>query len=333
MAHTGDIVLIPSGNWDEHVVISKSLMLMPAEGAVLKDLEINAPGQKITLLADLRVEGNIDFKQGYLYTGNHNVRAAATKGGSPESYMMMPPSGTLTLTVAMGATVPFPIGTGLGYAPVTVYATTNHVTDDITISVVDAANITDFTNTDPTYGNFARFEWNISEANTGTLAEFNLDFSFEDNTAGTKSPPMSFGATDIGHNLSGTWNFQPAVLTQAGGYYLATTTAVVQTPLSPFGVFACPDYSANLTAFSPYQICFGGTANLAVTITGSSGLHTVVIDTGAANITITGYTSNDSIPVLPGATTTYSLVSVTNSDSCTATTLTGTPTVSGKFIT
>jgi gliding motility-associated-like protein len=76
-------------------------------------------------------------------------------------------------------------------------------------------------------------------------------------------------------------------------------------------------------------ICAGGTTNLVMTIAGgTTPLYTVVyhsVPTG--NVTVANYTSGNNIPISPGATTTYDLVSVTDANGCTATAVAGTPTV------
>jgi gliding motility-associated-like protein len=77
-------------------------------------------------------------------------------------------------------------------------------------------------------------------------------------------------------------------------------------------------------------ICFAGTTNLTVTVAGGAGAspYSVIYKAGAVvQPTINGYISGANIPVSPVATTTYSLVSVTDANGCPALSTPGTPTV------
>ncbi len=72
------------------------------------------------------------------------------------------------------------------------------------------------------------------------------------------------------------------------------------------------------------SICGSGSASLSVNITGGTGPYTLVYATnGGAQTTLTDYVSNSAIQVSPIQTTTYSLVSVTDANGCTASTLSG----------
>ncbi len=74
------------------------------------------------------------------------------------------------------------------------------------------------------------------------------------------------------------------------------------------------------------SICQGGSTNLAVSITGGTGLFTVVYSAG----TVSSYSSGANISVSPSITTNYTLTSVTDANGCAATSLSGTATVSIK---
>lgn len=71
-----------------------------------------------------------------------------------------------------------------------------------------------------------------------------------------------------------------------------------------------------LTAVAPTTLCAGSTGTIRVDITGGQGPFTVVYSNGSANFTVNNYTSGSNITVSPvaGATTTYTLVSVTNAN-------------------
>ncbi|MEQ8519823.1 MAG: hypothetical protein RLN79_02075, partial [Cytophagales bacterium] len=86
---------------------------------------------------------------------------------------------------------------------------------------------------------------------------------------------------------------------------------------------------ANLSGTT--TICLGDTTPLVVNIAPGTNPFTVIINDGSQNDTINNYTSGNNINVSPGATTSYSLVSVEDSFGCTSVapsaSLTGTPQV------
>ena len=85
--------------------------------------------------------------------------------------------------------------------------------------------------------------------------------------------------------------------------------------------------SSVLSVSGPSTICTGGTANLQVAITGGTGPFSVVYSDGTSNFTVPNYISGSNIPVMPAATKTYSLVSVTDLNLCAGTGNSGMPTV------
>lgn len=74
-------------------------------------------------------------------------------------------------------------------------------------------------------------------------------------------------------------------------------------------------------------ICDGASANIKVVITGGTGPFTLVYWNGSSNVTVNNYVSNTNIPVAPTATTTYSIVSVTNANGVAGTGNSGSATV------
>lgn len=75
-------------------------------------------------------------------------------------------------------------------------------------------------------------------------------------------------------------------------------------------------------------VCPGSTAMLKVAISGGVSPFTVVISDGISNQTISNYQSGDDIPISgPAATKTYTLVSVTGRNTCTASPLSGSATL------
>ncbi len=89
----------------------------------------------------------------------------------------------------------------------------------------------------------------------------------------------------------------------------------------------CPTITAEIAG--TITICPSGNTNLTVTITGGTAPYILVYspDGGTTEVTENDYESGTDISVMPGATTTYTLVSVTDANGCTATTLSGSATV------
>jgi gliding motility-associated-like protein len=81
-----------------------------------------------------------------------------------------------------------------------------------------------------------------------------------------------------------------------------------------------PRPEATISATGPTTICFGQTTTLQVVINNGTGPYTVVIDTTGANTlrTINNYNVGDNIIIAPTVDATYSLVSVTDSEGCSA---------------
>ncbi|RZJ73017.1 YDG domain-containing protein [Flavobacterium sp.] len=74
-------------------------------------------------------------------------------------------------------------------------------------------------------------------------------------------------------------------------------------------------------------ICAGQSVNLSVAIVDGTAPYTVVYNNGTNNVTVNNYASGANIAVAPSATTTYTLVSVTDATSQSAGTLSGSATV------
>jgi trimeric autotransporter adhesin len=66
-------------------------------------------------------------------------------------------------------------------------------------------------------------------------------------------------------------------------------------------------------------ICAGSSTNLNIAITGGVAPYSVVYTDGSSNFTMNSYASGTNISVLPNATTTYTLVSVTGANGCVGT--------------
>ncbi|MFW5872552.1 MAG: hypothetical protein ACOCVN_01055, partial [bacterium] len=89
-----------------------------------------------------------------------------------------------------------------------------------------------------------------------------------------------------------------------------------------------PPSSADLS-ISNTEICLGESTNLVATITDGTGPFTVEYSDGSGNFLINNYNSGDNIVYTPSSSgnTSFSLISVTDANSCNALNLTGTPSV------
>ena len=116
----------------------------------------------------------------------------------------------------------------------------------------------------------------------------------------------------------------------AGAYTNIIVTNVATTCASAAGStnLVAPSAPTSAVLAGTTAICAGQSANLTVTVTGGVSPYNVVYTANAVNQTpVTGYVSGSNIPVSPVATTTYTLVSVTDANGCAGTGLSGTATV------
>jgi len=79
-----------------------------------------------------------------------------------------------------------------------------------------------------------------------------------------------------------------------------------------------PIHPETATISGDTTICNSDATNLSVIITGGWTPYTVVYSNGASNVTVNNYTSGDPISITPSSTTTYTLVSITDLNACTA---------------
>jgi hypothetical protein len=102
------------------------------------------------------------------------------------------------------------------------------------------------------------------------------------------------------------------------GTYQATITDSKECSLTETLVVE-PRPEAALSATGPTTICFGETTTLQVAVNNGTGPYTVVIDTTGNTLrTINNYNVGDNIIIAPTVDATYSLVSVTDSEGCSA---------------
>jgi gliding motility-associated-like protein len=80
------------------------------------------------------------------------------------------------------------------------------------------------------------------------------------------------------------------------------------------------------------SICNGSSANLSVSITGGTSPYSVVYNDGTGNSTVNNYTSGSAILVSPSSTKTYSIISITDANSCLGSSNTGTPVITVNAI-
>ena len=114
----------------------------------------------------------------------------------------------------------------------------------------------------------------------------------------------------------------------SGGWELTITTAPSVCSEVPPG----PSQSV-LSVTGDNSVCKGSATNLQVAITGGTAPFKVVYSDGTNQFTVNNYTSGTNIAVSPAATTTYSLVSVTDVNLQAGTGNSGTPTVTVKNLT
>jgi large repetitive protein len=134
---------------------------------------------------------------------------------------------------------------------------------------------------------------------TGGIAPYTLTW-----TGGPTAIPVN--ENNPVNLLAGNYNLQIA---DAIGCILNTTIVVNPAP------------NATLSASGSTTICFGETTSIQVIVNNGTGPYTVVIDTTGTGAyrTILNYTSGTDIIIGPGASNTYSLVSVTDNNGCIAT--------------
>ncbi|MBK6698525.1 MAG: HYR domain-containing protein [Saprospiraceae bacterium] len=227
-AKDGQMIMLPA-IVNEVLTVKSSVILMTSGSTVLKGLIMDAPGKKVKLLGDLTIDGTLELGKGILDAGTYRVKANLTTAASANSYILLLPSGSLTMSVAPNTTVNFPIGTGMGLADVDVIGNPSHVTDNITMSVVDAANLAAFTNVDPVGPRFAEFEWDASEAVAGG-SNLNFIYRFPTDPHNVKTSKAV-----VGHNTASVWTYLNTTISGVGPY--STSSVGPYTSFSPFGVF------------------------------------------------------------------------------------------------
>ena len=105
----------------------------------------------------------------------------------------------------------------------------------------------------------------------------------------------------------------------------ATGGCPIQSATSSIIILANPSSVVLANGTGATTICNGSSANLKATIVGGTAPYSVVITPGA--ITANSYTSGNDIVANPSSSTTYGLSSVTDANGCTASSPSGTPTV------
>lgn len=148
------------------------------------------------------------------------------------------------------------------------------------------------------------------------------------------SGSATLNGTFGGQDPNGTWqlyvvdDFDGDIGNFSGGWELTITTAPSVCSEVPPG----PSQSV-LSVTGDNPVCKGSATNLQVALTGGTAPFKVVYTDGTNQFTVNNYTSGTNIIVSPAATTTYSLVSVTDVNLQTGTGNSGTPTVTVKNLT
>jgi hypothetical protein len=131
-------------------------------------------------------------------------------------------------------------------------------------------------------------------------------------------PGTNIGTTNVANAVSGLTGTITVVIniTGSGSFRLDDFT------LS--GNVVCNPATASVLSTTTPAICNGGAAgNLRVTITGGASPFSVVYNDGTGNTTQSSYMSGSNISVTPSSSTTYTLVSVTDANSCVSSGLSG----------
>ncbi len=131
---------------------------------------------------------------------------------------------------------------------------------------------------------------------------------------GTVGSAGTAGHLFVGNSATSLTAAQLAKITfsgySAGATQLSTGEVV---PAAP----TCPTITTSLNGTS--TICTGSTTNLTATITGGTGPYSLTYSNGTTNTVVSNYTSGANIAVSPTANTTYTLVNVTDANTCAAT--------------
>jgi hypothetical protein len=281
-ASASDELEIPVGTYLENVVVDKSLSFSNTGPVSIQGLQMNGMGITLTLDDDFSVT-NLTLSDGIINTQNNElfVPVAGITGGSASSYIIAPASLVIT-GVGPSTTVIAPIGTGLGYTPVTFATTGTHVSDDITFSVVDRASTSAFTG-GPTYSRFVPFEWNISEATpSGSSVIITLQFPSDPNNIA--------GSPVIGHYNGSSWVSTFATYAGSGPYTATGNTPF--TSFSPFGAFGSATCGSSCAGTQTYtgNITLDSQSDLNAFMTGGCKYDDIT-----GNITIVGNVGSDPI--------------------------------------
>jgi len=114
---------------------------------------------------------------------------------------------------------------------------------------------------------------------------------------------------------AGTWGSTSSAATNKNDTYFQVGSTGILTVATGGG---CAAYTATIAGDA--TICAGGSTNLTVTMSGGATPYTVVYTDGMGNTsTVNSYSSGSNISVSPASTRTYTLVTVTDNASCTAT--------------
>ncbi|MBS1557631.1 MAG: gliding motility-associated C-terminal domain-containing protein [Bacteroidetes bacterium] len=130
-------------------------------------------------------------------------------------------------------------------------------------------------------------------------------------------------STNVALGTGTTANITAATVPIVGGaqttyqFYAVIQNGVCSPVNSPTATIIVNPRPTNAVLSGTNTICKGGTSNLVVTITGGVGPYSVVYSDGSVNTTVNGYVSASNIPVSPTVNTTYSLISITDTNGCT----------------
>ncbi len=196
---------------------------------------VNSSG--LRLGRSLTVNGTLNVVVGKLFLGPYDLVAHATSGGSATRYVVTDSIGMLRVPNVGSSQVLFPVGTGLGYAPV--WVTNNGAAEILSVSVSpDSA----YEPNDPARVNL---KWKVTVSNPG-IGNYALQFGWvasEEDTA--------FAADRVSY-----------------------ARIFLETDSSTFEEAGSGNYSTQLS-YSPYTVSRGGVTTLGTFVIGNFGMTAV----------------------------------------------------------
>ena len=167
-----------------------------------------------------------------------------------------------------------------------------------------------------------QYSTNATNLSTGTYVDVDqLDFTAPLQTGTTGAIDGNANRLNINYTITGLSIAPGTTFWIRFNDFNSTGTndglAIDDFSLTPGGMAPCPSITATLSGAT--TICSGSSANLAVTIANGTSPNSLTYSDGTTNTVVSNYATGTSILVSPTATTTYSLVRLTDVNGCSAT--------------